>query len=232
MADLPDLAKAEVAIIEQTNAFRRAERLGAVKPNAELTVAARRFAAYLAKSGKFAHEADGRQPAQRVKEAGYKYCMVAENLAMHLDSRGFTTSALATKAVEGWKGSPGHRKNLVQPRVTDIGVGVARAPDSKSPKFLSVQLFGRPESANYTFRVENKSDSAITYSVLGKSHSIDALTTVTHSACAPTQVALERAGSALFGTKLDARYEARDGAVYTVLKRADGKVRVDVGKVK
>lgn len=232
MADLPDLIKAEVAIIEQTNAFRRAENLGAVKANAELTLAARRFAQYLAKTGTFAHEADGRQPAERVKEAGYKYCMVAENLAMHLDRRGFTTSALATKAVDGWKGSPGHRKNLVQPHVTDIGVGVARAPDSSSPKFLSVQLFGRPEAAKYRFRIENKSDAALTYSALGKSHSIDPLTTVTHSACMPTQVVLERSGSTLFGTNLDARYEARDGAVYTVLKGPDGKVRVDVGKVR
>ena len=114
MADLPDLVKTEAAIIEQTNAFRRAERLGEVKLNAQLTLAARRFAKYLADTNRFAHEADGRQPAERIKEAGYKYCMVAENLALHLDSRGFTTVDLATKAVEGWKASPGHRKNLVQ----------------------------------------------------------------------------------------------------------------------
>lgn len=232
MTELPDLVRAEAAIIEQTNAFRRSEKLGVVKPNAELTLAARRFAAYLAKTGKFAHEADGRQPAERVKEVGYTYCMVAENLAMHMDSRGFTTSALATKAVEGWKSSPGHRKNLVQPHVTDIGVGVARAPDAKSPKFLSVQLFGRPDSGKYKFRVDNKSGDTLTYSAVGKSHSVDARSIVTHAGCLPGEIVFERTGNALFGTKLNARYEARDGAVFTVLKGSDGKVRVEVGKVK
>ena len=146
MATLPDLPQTEIAIVEMTNAFRKESRLGEVKPNAALTAAARAFAEYLAKTGKFAHEADGRQPAQRAEAAGYRYCLVAENLAMNLDSRGFETRALARAAVEGWKNSPGHRANMLQPTVTEIGVAVARAPD-KDPKFISVQLFGRPEVA-------------------------------------------------------------------------------------
>ena len=64
---------------------------------------------------------------------------------MNLDSRGFETRALAGEAVQGWKNSPGHRDNLLLPTKTEIGVAVVRAPD-KNPKFISVQLFGRPES--------------------------------------------------------------------------------------
>src|SRR5262245_37990109 len=115
MPDLPDLPKTEVAIIEMTNAFRRQERLGAVVPNTELTATARWFAEYLARTNTFAHEADGRQPADRVKAHGYQFCMVAENLSLNFDGRGFTTSGLATKAVEGWKNSPGHRQNMLAP---------------------------------------------------------------------------------------------------------------------
>ena len=37
-----------------TNAFRKESKLGEVKPNAALTAAARAFAEYLAKTGKFA----------------------------------------------------------------------------------------------------------------------------------------------------------------------------------
>jgi uncharacterized protein YkwD len=59
-----------------------------------------------AKSGKFGHEADGRQPGQRAEAQGYRYCTVAENLALNLDSRGFETKELARKAVEGWKARP------------------------------------------------------------------------------------------------------------------------------
>jgi len=115
MASLPDLPRTELAIVEMTNAFRRESKLGEVKPNAALTAAARAFAQYLAKTGKFAHEADGRGPGERVVASGYQYCQVAENLAMNLDSRGFETRALARAVVEGWKGSPPHRANLLRP---------------------------------------------------------------------------------------------------------------------
>ena len=55
-------------------------------------------AAYMAKSGKFDHDADGRQPAQRIAAKGYRYCMVAENIAYEFSSRGFASSELAQLA--------------------------------------------------------------------------------------------------------------------------------------
>src|SRR6185436_10673336 len=124
---LPDLPQTEIAIVEMTNAFRKENRLGALKPNAVLAAAARAFAQYLAKSGKFAHEADGREPQQRAEAQGYRYCLVAENLAMNLDSRGFESRQLASEAIEGWKESPGHRANMLQAGVTEIGVAVVEA---------------------------------------------------------------------------------------------------------
>ena len=142
MVTLPDLPQTEIAIVEMTNAFRKDNKLAALKPNAALTAAARAFADYLGKSGKFGHEADGRHPAQRAEAQGYRHCTVTENLALHLDSRGFETKQLAHDAIEGWKASPGHRANMLRPHATEIGVGVVRAPD-RHPKFISVQLFGR-----------------------------------------------------------------------------------------
>ncbi|MEQ1710072.1 MAG: CAP domain-containing protein, partial [Hyphomicrobium sp.] len=142
---LPDVPQVEVAIVELTNAFRREHKLGEVKANAALAKAARDYAAFLARSGTFSHTADGREPSARAESAGYQYCQVAENLALNLDSRGFESRALAGQAVEGWKNSPGHRKNLLAPHVVEIGVAVVRAPD-KDPKFISVQVFGRPKA--------------------------------------------------------------------------------------
>ena len=101
MAMLPDLPQTETAIIEMTNAFRAEGQLGTLEPNAALTAAARAFATYLAGSGKFSHEADGREPHDRAAVQGYRYCLVAENLASHLDSRGFEARALAREVVEG-----------------------------------------------------------------------------------------------------------------------------------
>ena len=86
---LPDLPQTEIAIVEMTNAFRKASTLQEVKPNAVLAAAARAFAEYLARTGKFAHEADGREPQERTQAQGYRHCLVAENLAWNLDSRGF-----------------------------------------------------------------------------------------------------------------------------------------------
>ncbi|MFV0294689.1 MAG: CAP domain-containing protein, partial [Hyphomicrobiaceae bacterium] len=103
MTDLPNLPAAEVAIVRATNDFRRAQGVGKLSRNPTLDTAARAFANYLARSGKFAHEADGRSPADRTKASGYAYCTVAENLALNLDSRGFKTGKLVRDVVEGWK---------------------------------------------------------------------------------------------------------------------------------
>jgi hypothetical protein len=193
MADLPDLARTEAAIVEHTNAFRKAEGLAAVRRNLALDRAARSFARYLAASGRFAPAADGRKPADRAKEAGYRFCSIAENLASNLDSRGFTVDKLARATVEGWKASPGHRRNMMLPYVTEIGVGIAQAPTA-DPKFLSVQLLARPESLSYEFTVTNKSTSPVFYSFAGKDHEAPARTVVTHKACEPGAVSLKSAG--------------------------------------
>lgn len=128
---LPDLPQTEVAIVALTNALRKASALQEVKPNPALTAAARAFAAYLAKTGKFAHEADGRKPEDRAQAQGYQYCLVAENLAWNLNSRGFESAQLAREVVDGWKASPGHRENLLLQGATEIGVAVVRVPEDR-----------------------------------------------------------------------------------------------------
>ena len=97
----PDLPAVEVTIIQQTNDFRRQNKLSELRRNPRLDEAARRYAKYLARSGKFSHSADGRQPADRIKAAGYRFCQVAENLALNLDTRGFRTRQLADLGRDG-----------------------------------------------------------------------------------------------------------------------------------
>ena len=220
MATLPDLPQTERAIVEMTNAFRRESKLGEVKPNAALTAAARAFAEYLARTGKFAHEADGRQPAQRAEASGYRYCRVAENLAMNLDSRGFQTLALAGAAVEGWKDSPGHRANMLQRTVTEIGVAIARAPDP-DPKFISVQLFGRPESLKVEFRIENRTGAAVPYALGEETHTLPVRAVVTHTSCDPEQLTFEQVGAA------PQRLEPRNGDRFIVRPGTGSAVDVE-----
>lgn len=229
MVDIPDLAKTELAIVERTNVFRKEQGLAPVRRNAALDKAAESFARYLAKSGKFAHEADGRQPGARAKAAGYRFCRIAENLALNLDSRGFTVEKLARDVVEGWKGSPGHRKNMMQPGVTEIGVGIARAPVA-DPKFLSVQLLGRPSSLSFEVSVTNKARSQVTYSFGGKEHDIPPRMIVTHGTCEPGKVVFKHAGGWLTGQKLTAQFSVSTTAAFVIEDGADGKVHVGKGR--
>jgi hypothetical protein len=218
---LPDLPRTEAAIVEITNAFRKDGALQHVKPNAALTAAARAFAEYLARTGTFAHDADGRDPAGRVKAQGYRYCLVAENLAWNVDSRGFEARQLAREVVEGWKTSPGHRENLLLAEATEIGVAVARVA-YKHPKYVSVQLFGRPASLKVTFSIQNLSGKAVYYSLGAETDRLAPRETATHSDCSPRPLGIDRPGEA------PARFDPRNGDRFVIRAGSGRAVRVDV----
>lgn len=214
----PDLPKTEMVILEMTNAFRRENSVAAVRADPKLTAVARAYARYLAQSGRFAHEADGRKPHQRAEAQGYKFCFVAENLAMDANARGFSERGLAQEAMNGWKNSPMHRENLLRPGATDIGIGVAKAPDHPG-KYISVQVFGRPDSARIAFRIENKAGFPITYVVGQKTLTLEERITVTHRSCNPTALSFPTAR---------VRYEPGNGEHYVV--KAAGADRIVVEK--
>jgi hypothetical protein len=218
---LPDLPQTEAAIVELTNAFRKQNKLSEVRPNPALAAAARAFADYLARTGKFAHEADGRHPQDRAAAQGYRYCLIAENLALNLDSRGFESAGLASQVVEGWKASAGHRKNMLEPNVTEVGIGVARAPD-KDPKFITVELLGRPEALRYSFKVRNDTGAPVRYLHGSKTESLPARAVATHTVCVPSALAFEAA------RQPGPRFVPRDGEIYTLRSGADGALRVEV----
>lgn len=224
---LPDIPAVETAIVEMTNAFRRENKLGEVTPNPVLAKAARDYAAYLARSGAFSHTADGREPSARAESAGYAFCQIGENLALNLDSRGFESRSLAGQAFEGWKNSPGHRKNMLTPHVVEIGVGVVRAPD-KDPKFISVQLFGRPKALTYSFKITNTFDAAVTYAFGGSRHELKPRHAVTHTACLPGDIAFEAPPERKLAKTVQARYAARDGQVYVLKPGANGVLTLEV----
>jgi Cysteine-rich secretory protein family len=225
----PDIAKTEMAIIELTNVFRAEQKLAPVTPNPALTAAARAFAKFLAASDMFSHTADGRQPADRVKAAGYSYCRTAENLALNLDSRGFETAQLARDAVEGWKNSPGHRKNLEAPHVTEIGVGIAKSKNDE--KYLSVQLFGRPMSLQYTFKIMNEAGVPVSYRYNGEQQTVGPRIIVTHTACDPGEISFVGAVTP-HARMIDARFPTNSGDAFSLIAAPGGGVRVEVNAKK
>ena len=102
-ARVPDVAAVESMVIEATNRFRAEEGRNAVAPERHLDAAAREFAAFMARTDRYGHNADGREPADRAKAHGYDYCLVSENISYQYSSLGFRTGELATRLVEGWK---------------------------------------------------------------------------------------------------------------------------------
>jgi hypothetical protein len=212
-----DTPAAEAAIVELTNEFRRANKLSRLATNPQLTAAAKAYARMLADRGEFSHTANGTTIESRTVATGYGSCQIAENLAKLMDSRGFIARDYAKQTVQGWENSPGHRKNMLLPHLTEIGVAVARAP-ARNPTYVAVQVFGRPMSLKYQFKIRNASGLTVTYDFGGSSHDIEPRYTVTHTACMPSTVS--------FGA--GARYQARNGDVYTLKPRSGGGVTVEV----
>jgi hypothetical protein len=219
----PDIPDTEAAIISMTNEFRLQNKLAPVTPNALLNAAARAYAKKLGTHKDLPHLMDGTTPATRAAKAGYAFCQIGENLAAAYDSRGFTAKGYAKLAIEGWEHSPGHRRNLLLPWVTDTGVAVERAgPDD--PRYIAVQLFGRPRVMNLAFRIKNTTGSAVPYTLAGQQHSAEAHATITQTACMPRELTF----STVVRTGAQGRYETRDGQLFTLRPAPGGGVIVEL----
>lgn len=103
-------------VVQLINQERQKAGLRPLTVNPSLQRAAANYAAVLAWANKLSHTFGGTEPGSRARAAGYRTKMVAENIAM-----GYPT---ARSAVSGWMKSTGHRKNILNPRYRDVGVGV------------------------------------------------------------------------------------------------------------
>ncbi len=174
-------------IVGSTNAFRRQQNLSATERNPHLAKAAHYFAEFMARTDQYSHSADGSEPAGRAKKFGYDYCIVAENIAYMFNSRGFSTAELANRVFDGWQNSPEHRRNMLEPNVTDTAVAIAQS--AKTGRFYAVQLFGRPKSASIEFRVENRAGVEVEYVLDGHIFALPPRVTRTHQGCKPFDLA-------------------------------------------
>ncbi len=158
----PDPDEVAGQIVARTNSFRKEHKLSPLSADEQLTAAARDFAKFMASSGKYGHQADGRQPFERAERHGYEYCVVLENIAFKYESAGIGQEELIRFFVESWKNSPRHRKNMLDPDITHTGVAVA---DRGKGYYYAVQMFGRPKSAMVTFEIANRADIPLEYKV-------------------------------------------------------------------
>jgi uncharacterized protein YkwD len=218
----PNLTDAVERLISRTHAFRQQEGRPPVAPNPQLTAAAQDFATFMARTGQFSHTADGQTPEVRAKAHGYDPCLIAENIAYQHHSGGFTTEALAQGFFEGWQHSPDHRKNLLDPAVTETGVGVAQSQQTGA--YYAVQLFGHLMSQQIAFQITNTSNVAIQYTIGGQKFSLPPQVTSTHQQCRPPEVTFQWPG-----TQERTTVHPNHGDRYTIVRGDAGDFRVEQG---
>lgn len=130
------LTDEEKSILEMTNAARKDNDLPPLLANATLTKCARAHSANMAKQMKMTHELDGKTPFDRLKDVGYSYRRASENVA-HGDG------ATIEDLFQGWMNSEGHKKNILDPNVVEIGIGLSKT----GRESYATQVFGKPLSA-------------------------------------------------------------------------------------
>jgi hypothetical protein len=128
------------ALISYTNDARSTENLGSLTRNPALDLAAKKKADDMIARGYFAHfSPDGVSPWHWIDEVGYRYETAGENLAIDFfDSK---------DVVDAWLKSPGHRKNIMKQKYTEIGMAVAEGNFENRHTTFVVQFFAAPAVA-------------------------------------------------------------------------------------
>jgi uncharacterized protein YkwD len=110
---------------EQTNAVRAQHGLQPFVWDAQLCQLARAHSENMARLGFFSHSTpEGQRLKDRVRSAGIRYQVIAENIAYNM---GYDDPGAF--AVERWMISPGHRANILYAGFTSMAVGTFVAAD-------------------------------------------------------------------------------------------------------
>ena len=123
----PELAR------DLINQYRRDKGLKPLKLNAELTNAAKAHARDLARWDRISHYgSDGSNPWDRVKRAGYKARLAAENVG--------TGQVSFQEVMRGWKDSPGHNKNLLLSDAEHMGIALVQDNKTEFKSFWTLVI--------------------------------------------------------------------------------------------
>lgn len=139
-AGLRDLERLRAEMLARVNAVRRSAGLRPLQANAELDRAAQGHARDLLMRGYYQHQSpEGAMPGDRALAAGYPTGFVGENLHENRYS--------VEQTLDDWLHSSGHRRNLLDPYSTDLGLGLALGEgyglDPSAYRVVWVQELGR-----------------------------------------------------------------------------------------
>lgn len=113
-------------IVERVNEERRKAGVKTmVTVNATLMECAQQYSAVEASISTISHTGpDGSTPGQRLRRCGYNWRHYGENLAA-----GFSNP---DEVMNAWMNSPSHRRNILNPKVREIGLGFTHREDDPS----------------------------------------------------------------------------------------------------
>lgn len=113
------LVAAPAAAWEPLNTYREGQGLAPLERAPALEEMAARHASDMAEKGYFAHVSpDGRGLTERARAVGYRYCSLAENIALGQRS--------PDEVFASWRNSAPHRENMRLPDVTEYGLARAQ----------------------------------------------------------------------------------------------------------
>ncbi len=124
-------------IIDRTNALRKENGVAVLRVNDKLMQAAQVRADEMAAHTVYSHTRPNGGKFNTVTDCPY----MAENIHRIADWV-LSDQTLAERAVADWSASTTHNKNMVNPKLSEIGVGLARGiNDTGDPCWYCVQLF-------------------------------------------------------------------------------------------
>lgn len=129
-------AAAKQDIIDRTNALRCENGVAALTVNEKLMQAAQVRAEEMAASGVYSHTRPDGRKYTTVTDCKY----IGENIHL-IGEWQIRDSSLPSFAVEAWKNSAAHLKNMLNTRYHEIGVGVSQGTVMGEPYWYCVQLF-------------------------------------------------------------------------------------------
>lgn len=131
-------ASATAEVVRLTNQYRLKHGQQALVVSAKLTDAARLHAEQMAAYRRLEHNISGaRYPTlqSRLEAVRYAYATAGENIAWNQPG--------ADAVMNTWLNSTGHRANILNAEVTEIGVAVARSANGEP---YWIQVLGRPRN--------------------------------------------------------------------------------------
>ncbi len=167
------LAEARAALLLRINTMRTANGAPSLTADARLDAVAQAYAERMARGHFFAHVApEGDSLSERLRGAGYAFSANGDNLG-----RAGTGPLAAHASVEE---SPGHRRNLLLPGFSRLGLGVAVETYGGRRETLVVEVLATPDTRSVdpvgdAYRRIAEQRAALGLSVLARSPQLEAV---------------------------------------------------------